>query len=335
MAHSSEQKPTVDPSAEATPSLSELVDVEDEPSILIGSAGQAWLKVLVLAALVAAFYRQEILRLSNQWQSNPNWSFGFIIPLFSLYLLYNWRHELRRATRRVNWAGLVLVLAAIAIRAWGIVILKNNWIPQLTIPLMIWGLTLFLAGWRVAWIALVPIFYLALAMPWPDRLYDLIALNLQNFAAKMSTGILQMVGVKISVSASHLTVTSVSGQVHPLTVAEACSGIRSLMAFFALGVAMAFIQTRPWWHRVVLILAGIPIAILCNVLRVTFTSTMFVIDKPEFGKEFMHEFMGMALLIPALLLLFLLSRLMDSLYEEADEPDEDVASAEAAGETNA
>ncbi len=328
---SSEQKPA-DPSRGAQTTLAELVDVEDDPSILIGSAGQAWLKVIVLGALVIAFYRQEILRLSNQWQSNPNWSFGYIIPLFSLYLLYNWRHALRQASRKVCWPGLVLVLVAIAIRAWGIVILKNHWIPQLTIPLMIWGLTLFLAGWRVAWIALVPIFYLALAMPWPDRFYDYIALNLQNFAAKMSAGVLQLVGVKIVVSASHLTVTSVTGEVHPLTVAEACSGIRSLMAFFALGVAMAYIQVRPWWHRMVLILAGIPIAILCNVLRVTFTASMFVIDKPEFGRDFMHEFMGMALLIPALLLLFLLSRVLDSLYEDADEPREEESSAEAAGE---
>jgi len=153
----------------------------------------------------------------------------------------------------------------------------------------------------------------------PDNLYQRISLPLQNFAAKMSAMILSGCGVTIKVTSSHLDIVSTSGKMQSLTVAEACSGVRSLMAFVALGVAMAFVEERPFWQRAVIILAGIPIAIFVNVLRVTATASMFYFDKPELGRDFMHHVMGMVLLIPALLLLFLLSVLLHKMYIEEDE----------------
>ena len=169
---------------------------------------------------------------------------------------------------------------------------------------------------KITW---VPIVYLVLAIPIPDILYQNIAYPLQELAAQSTTLILQLCNVSIDVNASSLNITSISGKVHPLQVVEACSGVRSLMAFVALSAAMAYIDDRPVWQRVVLILSSFPITMLCNILRVTATSTMFVIDKPELGKDFMHTFMGMALLVPALLMLLGLSWMMNHLFVEEDD----------------
>ena len=122
--------------------------------------------------------------------------------------------------------------------------------------------------------------------------------------------------------ASTLHVTSWSGEVHPLRVAEACSGVRSLMAYLALGMAWAYLENRPVWQRVILVLCAVPIAIVTNVLRVTITSTMYVLDMPELGSKFMHEFTGMLMLLPALLLFWALSKLLQGLFVEVEE-DED------------
>ena len=110
------------------------------------------------------------------------------------------------------------------------------------------------------------------------------------------------------------------------------------MAFVALGVAMAFVEAKPFWQRLIIMLAGIPIAIFVNVLRVTATASMFYYDKPELGKDFMHHAMGIVLLIPALLLLFLLSVLLNKIYvedneheDEDDKPDADISDASEAG----
>jgi exosortase len=156
-------------------------------------------------------------------------------------------------------------------------------------------------------------------MPISDRIYAQVALPLQNLSAKGSMLMLRVLGVQISSQASSLELISRSGQVHPLAVAEACSGMRLLMAFMALGVAMAYLDYKPLWQRLTLVAAGIPIAVFCNVVRVSITSWMYYIDKPELGQDFMHYFTGVLMLIPALGLLWLLSWILRKMVVEVDE----------------
>ena len=284
----------------------------------------AWIKILVLAGLFIALNFWQIDYLLTKWKQDSNWSHGFLIPLFSLYLLYSHRHELFSAERRPCVWGLVTMILGIILTPFALVNIGTNWACNLAMVMSLFGLVWYLCGTKVMRVAWVPVLYLVLAMPFPERLYQNIALPLQNFAAMMSTIMLQLFGVDISVNASQLDIVSISGAHHPLTVAEACSGVRSLMAFISLSVAMAYIDDRPLWQRLVLIFSGVPIAIACNVLRVALTGMMFVLDRPDLGQDFMHEFMGMALLIPALLLLLLLSKLMNSVYlDEEYEDDQD------------
>ena len=302
--------------------LSDLAAPDEQPT-RAGISRAGWIQILVVGALICTFYRDQFVMLKGQFLSNADWSHGWIIPLFSLYLLYAWRKELLNSPRRSCFWGLVLVVVSMLMYAFGVVIAKNDWICQLSMPVMIFGATLHLAGPRVAFVAMVPIFYLWLGMPWPEKLYRQIATPMQNLAAEMSASILRAFGVTVMQSASSLRITSVTGVEYPLQVAEACSGVRSLMAFVALGVAMAYIEPRAFWQRVIIIGAGIPIALFVNILRVTATCTAFVLDKEEFGREFMHTAMGMILLVPALLLLMLLCKTLSAVYEDDDEEDED------------
>ena len=104
------------------------------------------------------------------------------------------------------------------------------------------------------------------------------------------------------------------------------------MAFMALGVAWAYLEYRPVWQRVVLVASAVPIVLLCNVLRVATTCLMYVLDQPELGKDFMHEFVGLLMLIPAAGMLWVLSRLLKAFFvEETDEAEADGPPAEATG----
>ncbi|MBN1943315.1 MAG: exosortase/archaeosortase family protein [Phycisphaerae bacterium] len=308
----------------ATPSrsLADMIAPTEEDQKLYPISSSAWGKIAVLAGVLTVLYWTELQGLVRLWLADENWSHGFIIPLFSLFLVYNWRRQILAAPRRVNYWGWLFILLALLIRSAALIQIHNDWIAELTIPLLIFGVVLYLCGPRVARLTFVPIFFLALAMPLPDSIYQSISLRLQNLAAMLSTALMRMFNAKIDVTASFMEVTSITGQVHPLQVAEACSGVRSLMAFVALGVAMAYVQERPFWQRLVIMLMGIPIALVVNILRVAATSTMYVFDKPELGQDFMHTAMGMVLLIPALLLLFLLTQLLDSLYMDADDEEE-------------
>jgi exosortase/archaeosortase family protein len=113
------------------------------------------------------------------------------------------------------------------------------------------------------------------------------------------------------------------GKQIPLSVEEACAGVRLLMAFVALSVAMAYMTARPVWQRVVLVLMGIPVAIAANVLRVAGTCAFFVWGYDEFGKDLMHDFAGLLTLIPAAVMLWLLAKLMDAMFVEVDDEDDD------------
>ena len=302
-------------------SLADIAAALEQPAGAGALSTAAWVKIAVLAVLFRLVNGWQLPLLHRRYRVDANWTHGYIIPLFSLYLLYARRQEILSAPRRRSFLGLAIFLLGLAISALGVPFLRNQWASHAGMVVSLLGLVAYLAGWKVMRVAWLPVAYLILAMPLPPAVYDGIALPLQNLAAAASAKLLGFFGVVISVLELNLTVTSLSGQVKTVTVAEACSGIRSMMAFVALAVAWAYITPRPWWHRLTLVLAGIPVMVACNILRVSLTCTMFVIDKPQFGEDLMHEFMGMALLVPAMGLLWLLSKFLSALFVDVEEED--------------
>ncbi len=110
-----------------------------------------------------------------------------------------------------------------------------------------------------------------------------------------------------------------------LDVAEACSGMRLLMAFLALGVAMAYLHYRPLWQRIILLIGIIPIAIFCNIVRVTITGFIYVLIHPKYTQGIYHDALGMAMLPLAFCLYGLLAWFMSSLFiDEGGAVNEDI-----------
>ncbi len=304
-------------------SLADMVDSRPKLAFSESFPKETLIKIAVIAALVAWMNWWQLRFLVGVWEHNPNWSHGFIIPFFSIYLLYARRNELLSAKRRVCLWALPLVIISIA----GIIVsfypIRTYWFCHLGLVMLLFSLVLYLGGWQIIKVTWLPIAFLVFAMPLPTMLYERIALPLQELAAMVSANVLTLCGVEINVSASSLNITSLTGVKHPLVVAEACSGVRSLMAYLSLGVAWAYLENRPVWQRIILALSAGPIAILCNVLRVIITCTMFVIDKPQLGQKFMHEFTGMLMLVPAILMFWGLSVLLQCLFVEVDDEPED------------
>jgi exosortase len=102
----------------------------------------------------------------------------------------------------------------------------------------------------------------------------------------------------------------------PLDVAEACSGMRLLMAFLALGVAMAYLHYRPLWQRIILLASTIPIAIICNTMRVIVTGFIYVLIHPRYTQGIYHDLLGIAMLPLAFAFYWFLAWFMASLFIE-------------------
>ena len=284
------------------------------------------LKMAVLAGLFVAAHFFQLQVLVRKWITDPFWTHGFVIPLFSIYLLYARREELMLARRRVggwNYVGLALVVLGLVAQPLCVYPIRNHWLMWIAMVGVLFGLVLYLAGSSVIRITWLPILYLLFALPISPGLYTKVSVPMQNIAARGSVGVLRLAGVAINAVASRLEFTSRSGVVRDLTVAEACNGMRLLTAFLALGVAMAYLDDKPIWQRVVLVIMAVPIAIFCNILRVAITAWMFYIDKPELGQDFMHKFTGILMLVPAFLMLWALAWLLRHLFVEPAEPGED------------
>ena len=106
-----------------------------------------------------------------------------------------------------------------------------------------------------------------------------------------------------------------------LNVADACSGMRLLQAFVALGVAMAYLEYRPPVHRIILLFSTIPIAIICNIVRVLLTAVIHIYIGEQYAQGTLHTLLGLVMLLLAFGLYGLLAWLMEAMFIE-DETDE-------------
>jgi exosortase len=157
---------------------------------------------------------------------------------------------------------------------------------------------LYFFGTRVFRIMLLPLLYLFFMVPLPYIVYDSIAFPLKQIVAKFSVDALQLMGVVIIREGNIIMLPETT-----LEVADACSGIRSLMSLLALSVAFAVFTQKSNLKRVIMVLSAIPIAILTNGLRVIVTGILAQYWGSKAAEGFFHEFAGLAVFGVALVML--------------------------------
>jgi len=277
-----------------------------------------YVRILIVAALVWWVFRFQVGYLVRQWVEDPSWSHGFLIPLFSLYFVNQRKKEILAGQSQPSIVGLLLLIACLIFHPLNVVQFRIAYFESLTVVAAIGATVLFLGGWQLLRLTWLPVLYLVFALPLPARLYRDVTIPMRIFAADIATAVLDAVP-DLQAKANGVVIDVVfRGRVMdpPLNVAEACSGMRLLMAFFALGVAMAYLHDRPFWHRIVLLLSTLPIAILCNVLRVTVTGLIYVLWDPAYAQGIYHDMLGLLMLPVAFGLYGLLAWFMMNLFVE-------------------
>ncbi len=253
--------------------------------------------VLVAAGLL---YASVIPAMVHDWYVDENYSHGFLIPLVSLYLLWTRRDELRKAARegKGSWVGLLVCLGSLGIfvlgRAGAELFLQRS-----SLIFLLMGSVLWLWGWPVFRKTLFPLAFLFFMVPLPYLVYDSIAFPLKLLAAKVATETLFYLGVPVFREGNIIHLAS-----QTLEVADACSGIRSLVSLVSLGVIYAYFTESVIWKRIVIVLATVPIAIAANSFRVTGTGILTEYVGPEAAAGFFHTFSGWLVFVVAFLLLF-------------------------------
>lgn len=255
----------------------------------LGGAGIA--KIGVLAALMTWLYWAHLVRLYTLWKE-PDWSHGFLLPFFALYILNTKKRELMEAEHRGSVWGWVLIAGSLGVLLWSIYA-KIGYPQSLSIVSVIAGLVLLLCGWRTFYVSLFPIAFLVLTIPPPDRLYRAFTQPLQQGAAAVATSVLNLFpGAEVERNGINIWFFMESGHQGTFTVAGACSGMRSLMAFVALGLATAYFAPRPTWQRLFMAAVTVPVALFCNVLRVIITGSFQMYERGDLASGTPHSLLG-------------------------------------------
>ena len=290
----------------------------------------AYIRIAVVGFLVWCIFREEINGIVRQWFTNPSWSHGLLIPLFSLYFLNQSKDEILAIRQpQPSWrVGLPLIIFFLMLYPVNMVMLKFMYGNPLMMIALLGSAVLFLGGWRMLKYTWLPVAYLFFAVPLPGRLYFQLTNPMRQIASQVAAIILSLFPqLEAHATGSIINVVYKGVTLEPgLDVADACSGMRLVMAFVALGVAMAYLHWRPIWQRLILLGSTLPIAIVCNIVRVTITGFIYILGNPKYAQGIYHDMLGMLMLPLAFILYGGLAALMENLFVDEDEqqPQEDV-----------
>jgi exosortase len=261
--------------------------------------------VLAGVALLLSFvalYWEVLVKLVNHWAIDDNYSHGFLIVPVSLYFAWERRASFLAATPAPSLLGLVVVLGSIATMLAGM-LGAELFLTRISIVGLIAGAVLFIFGWQHLRILAFPIAFLLLMIPLPSIIFNQIAFPLQLVASQFGESTLTMCRIPVLREGNVIVLANTT-----LEVAEACSGIRSLVSLLTLGIVYGYFTDPRMWVRTTIALMTIPIAIVTNGARVAGTGIAAQYYGPEAATGFFHEFSGWLVFAAAFAILFLVMR---------------------------
>jgi exosortase len=282
-----------------------------------------WIKAFLVAAALLSLFRINLVRWweeTNPINGSPDWQHAVFLPLVGLaYLFVNWPH-VRVERRSASWLGWIILLFGLAAFVYALCMYSefpglSEWAQDVASVIALAGVVLTAVGPRIMRWCWFPVLYLILAIPWPSSFNDGVTVPLQRFAASASVFVLQLCGLNADRMGNRIEIFAAAGAPRILNVAEACSGIRSFITFLAIGMAVGFLGQRSLWRKWVIAISALPIAILCNVVRIAGGGLLDHYVSQKVSEGFYHEFIGIMMLIPGFLLVLLTAKLIDAMAE--------------------
>lgn len=260
--------------------------------------------VLALAAAVAWVYGGIMVSLAKQWESDDNYSHGFFVIPLAAFFVWERRDALRRATLRPSVAGLIVIVVSLLLLVAGR-LGAELFLTRVSLIGVLAGITLFVWGREHLRVLVFPIVFLLLMIPLPAIMFNKIAFPLQLLASQAGETVIAAAGIPVLREGNVLQLPT-----RDLEVAEACSGIRSLVSLLMLGIVLGYFTERRTGARVLIALAAVPIAIAANAARVAGTGLASELVSPAAAEGFFHTFSGWLMFVVAFAGLLLVQRLI-------------------------
>jgi exosortase len=267
---------------------------------------------LALLSLLGWLYASILTRLVLQWVGparDPNFEHGIFVPFFALFVLWQERQRLQAIPSAPSWSGLPLVVLGLFMLVLG-VLGAELFFSRVSLLIILAGLIILFQGWTFFRAVLFPWAILILMIPIPALLLQQVTFPLQLLAAKLATALLELVGVPVLREGNVIGLAAMR-----LEVAEACSGIRSLLTLITLSVIYGYLMETRIWVRVALGVLAVPIAVAANSFRIFGTGLLVQYWDPDKAEGFYHAFGGWVIFVVALVMLFAVHRVISRIWK--------------------
>jgi exosortase len=265
----------------------------------------------LLIILFIGLYLQVIIGLVGDWWVDSNYSHGFLVPLVSAYLVWKKKDKLKSLERKKSFFGFLILLLGLGIYIVGTAG-AEYFSARFSLVIVLFGLVYYLNGKEWAKELLFPIAFLTFMVPIPNVIYYAIAFPMQMLSSKLTQDVLHVIGLPSIRQGNIILLPNYS-----MEVAEACSGLRSLVSLLALGAFFAYITFprepdtgKSNLKRLILFLSVFPIAIGANIFRILITSIGAYVISPKLAEDFLHKLSGLVVFLISVFSLFMISLLI-------------------------
>jgi exosortase len=277
-------------------------------------SGPRWSAVRILslwAVLLAGFawaYWPTLTGMADRWSGDPQYSHGFLVPVFALALLWSRRELMPKGPLQTNWWGLGLLGIGFLCRFVSAYFYLEPLDGLSLLPTLL-GLCLLLGGTATVKWCWPAVLFLGFMLPLPYTLEMALSQPLRRLATVASTFALQTLGFPAISEGNIIVVHEIR-----LGVIDACSGLGMLFTFFALATAVAIMINRPLGDRIIIFFSAIPIALVVNIIRITMTGFVYITMGEEIGHNLGHDLAGWLMMPLALGFLWLELKFLNSLF---------------------
>lgn len=260
--------------------------------------------VVFLFILFLLAYWGPLKSLVSEWSASDDYSYGFLIPVITLYLIWDRKRELASTPVSINWTGSLFFILFLAIGLYGILGSSPSAVRP-SIPFILISVTLFCFGWQYLKKLFFPLFFLIFMIPLPTIVESTITVPLKLVSTKLGGMILHLFGISVFIQGNVIDLG-----VTQLQVVDACNGLRYILPLLAMGVIFAYLLEKVLWKRAILVLVTVPISVFFNGLRIGATGILTQKYGPAAAEGFFHDFSGWLVFMFAFVMLILIESLL-------------------------
>lgn len=256
------------------------------------------------ASIILAY--DALSELVERWIAQEEYSHGFLIPLVSLYIIWEKRFQIYNSYNGGSRWGILVVALSLFLILVG-EFSEIHLISRYAFILLLYGLSLTVLGTASRY-TIIPILLLVFSIPLPYFLEVVLTARLQLWSSELGVMFIKMMGIPVYLSGNVIDLGA-----YKLQVVEACSGLSYLFPLTCLGFIAAYFYQAPLWRKAVLFLSTIPITILMNSFRIGVTGWLVNGWGISHAEGFLHDFEGWIIFVACAALLGLEIEILERL----------------------